>query len=564
MKVFPAVFTTTYLQNRSGQRNLRVLGRFLLILAVLVGIYSVLFHYLMAWEGFRYSWVTGVYWTLTVMSTLGFGDITFHSDIGRIFSIVVLLSGTFFMLVLLPFTFIQFFYAPWMEAQTAALAPRELPPTTTGHVVLTRYGPVEGALIRRLVQYGYPYVILVADVPEALRLRDLDLEAMVGELDDPQTYENSRVQQAALLAATDSDIANTNIAFTVREVAPHTPIVATCTEDASVDNLQMAGCNRVLQLAEMLGRAMARRVTGRDAKTHVIGEFNTLLIAEASAAGTPLVNRTLREIRLPDHVKLNVVGIWERGQFHIAGPDTRISPTTVLVLAGTRHQLDEYDSLFCIYHTSEEPVVILGGGRVGRATGRSLAEQGIDYRIVEKVPERVPVTERLVAGDASDIEVLRRAGLMKAPAVAVTTHDDDMNVYLTLYCRRLRPDIQIISRAVVERNISTLHRAGADFVLSYASMGANAIFNALKRTNILLLAEGLDVFTVEVPSSLAGKKLADTPIREKSQCSVIAIDYGNEMIVNPDPQTVLRPGAKLVLIGGSESQDRFIQQFIKR
>jgi Trk K+ transport system NAD-binding subunit len=320
----------------------------------------------------------------------------------------------------------------------------------------------------------------------------------------------------------------------------------------------------VLQLAELLGQAMARRVTGRDAKTHVIGQFDNLLVAEASAAGTPLVNRTLRDIKLRDHVSLNVVGVWERGQFHTAGPDTQILPTTILVLAGTREQLDEYDGLFCIYHTSDEPVVILGGGRVGRAAARALAKDGIEYWIVEKEPERVTEKQRLVTGDASEIEVLHRAGILNSPVAVVTTHDDDMNVYLTLYCRRIRPDIQIISRATLERNISTLHRAGADFVLSYASMGANAIFNALKRTNILLLAEGLDVFSMEVPPALAGKTLASSAIRKTCQCNVIAIDTPEGMVVNPDPQVVFPAGAKLVLIGGAESQERFIRTYANR
>ena len=51
------------------------------------------------------------------MTTLGFGDITFTSDIGRLFSIVVLLSGVVFLLVMLPFLFIRLFYAPWLEAR---------------------------------------------------------------------------------------------------------------------------------------------------------------------------------------------------------------------------------------------------------------------------------------------------------------------------------------------------------------------------------------------------------------------------------------------------------------
>jgi Trk K+ transport system NAD-binding subunit len=560
MKVLPAIIYSL-MQNRSGKRKLKVLLTFLLALLVLVIVFSVLFHFIMAWEGREYSWIAGIYWTLTVMTTLGFGDITFHSDLGRFFSIVVLLSGTLFMLTLLPFTFIQFFYSPWVEAQAAALTPRELPQKTSGHVVLTRYGPVEGALIRRLVQYGYPYAVLAPDLPEALRLRDLDVEVVVGELDDPRTYELVRLDQAALLAATLPDITNTNIAFTAREVAPNTPIVATCVDPSSVDNLQMAGCNRVLRLAEMLGHAMARRVIGRDAKAHVIGEFDGLKIAEASAAGTPLVNRTLRAIRLPEHVNLNVAGVWERGRFFTAGPDTKILPSTVFVLAGTQQQLDEYNSLFCIYHASDEPVVILGGGRVGRATAAALAKENIEYWIVEKLPDRVRDNDRLIVGDAADIEVLHKAGIKKSPVVVVTTHDDDLNVYLTLYCRRIRPDIQIISRATLERNISTLHRAGADFVLSYASMGANAIFNLLKRTNILLLAEGLDVFALDVPPALVGKTLAESAIRKTSQCSVIAIDGPQGMTVNPSRDAVLSAGAKLVLIGGAESQERFIRTF---
>ena len=61
------------------------------------------------------------------MSTLGFGDIIFTSDVGRLFSIVVLLSGVVFLLVMLPFLFIRLFYAPWLEARVRTRAPREIP-----------------------------------------------------------------------------------------------------------------------------------------------------------------------------------------------------------------------------------------------------------------------------------------------------------------------------------------------------------------------------------------------------------------------------------------------------
>ena len=119
MKYFPSLFLH-YLRKRATRRNLRVLVQFMATLVAMVSVYSVMFHYLMAWEGREYSWVTGVYWTLTVMSTLGFGDITFDGDLGRAFSIVVLMSGLLFLLVLLPFTLIELFYEPWVKAQAEA------------------------------------------------------------------------------------------------------------------------------------------------------------------------------------------------------------------------------------------------------------------------------------------------------------------------------------------------------------------------------------------------------------------------------------------------------------
>jgi Trk K+ transport system NAD-binding subunit len=560
MKIFPSVFLSQ-LGGRASQRNLKGLVKFLLGLSMLVVVYSVIFHFIMAWEGRSYSWLTGFYWTLTVMSTLGFGDITFHSDLGRLFSIVVLLSGTLFMLILLPFTFIEFFYVPWMEAQSAAMAPRELRPGVKGHVVLLAHGPIEMALIRQLQFRRHPYVVLVPDVAEALRLNDLGLEVMVGERDDPDTYRRLRLQDAELLATTGTDMVNTNVAFTARSVASDTIIVATSESPASVDILKLAGSNRVLQLAEMMGQGLARRVTGRDAKSHVIGQFGELLIAEAGAVGTPMVGRTLREIRLPDHANVNVIGVWERGEFRSAGPNTKILSSTVLILAGTRLQLDHYDGLFCIYNTRDKPVVIIGGGRVGSACAHALASEQVDYRIIDLAHHPGFDPDKFVQGDAADLQVLEKAGLFESPAVVVTTHDDDMNVYLTLYCRKLRPDIQIISRSTLDRNIDTLHRAGADFVMSYASLGANAIYNLLRREDVLLLAEGLSALEINIPPSLAGQTLGEAAIRESTGCNVIAVGTPDGMLVNPPPDTRLPLGGRLIVIGSADGEEQFLQKF---
>ncbi|HUG19379.1 MAG TPA: NAD-binding protein [Planctomycetaceae bacterium] len=557
MKTLPIVFS--FLTHPARRRNFRTLGKLLAVFTMVVITYTTMFHYLMEWEGQEHSWATGTYWVFVVMSTLGFGDITFQSDLGRVFSVVVLLSGSIFMLVLLPFMFIQFIYLPWMETQAAARAPRELRADLSGHVLLTGLGLVERSLIRMLQQSQIGYALLVGDLDEALRLHDEGFSVMLGEVDDHETYLRARADQAALVVTAHRDTTNTNIAFTVREISSSVAIVATASSPASVDILELAGCNQVLQLGEMLGQALARRVLGRDAKCHVVGQFDELLIAEAAAARTPLVGRTLKEIRLADHARVNVAGVWDRGRFSLAGPDTMVESATVLLLAGTREDLEEYDGLFCLYGEPDAPAIIIGGGRVGRATARGLHAQGINYKIVEQNPDRVRDPEHYVVGDAAELEVLERAGIMSCSSVVITTHDDDVNVYLAIYCRRLRPDIQILARANQDRNVSTLHRAGADFVMSYASTGANSVFNLLKRGTVLLLAEGLDVFRIQVPAPLVGKTLAESQFRQTTGCNVVAVVRDGNCNAHPDPHRPLESDDELIVVGDTVSEERFFE-----
>src|SRR5262245_20074416 len=127
--------------NRRARQNLRIVLTLLSLVVLIIAAYSVVFHALMLREGARHSWLTGVYWTLQTMSTLGYGDLTFQSDLGRMFSVLVLVTGMVLLFVLLPFTLIQLLYAPWLAARNAARTPRELPADVNGHVILTGFGP---------------------------------------------------------------------------------------------------------------------------------------------------------------------------------------------------------------------------------------------------------------------------------------------------------------------------------------------------------------------------------------------------------------------------------------
>jgi voltage-gated potassium channel len=570
--------------------SLRALLRVLVTFVAAVIVFSIGFHELMAMEGQEHSWWSSVYWTIVTMTTLGFGDITFASDLGRMYSVLVLLTGSLLILVLLPFTFIQYVYVPWRDAMRRASAPRELPASTQGHLILTGLDPMEEVLIERARTAEVPYVLLVEDLEHALALNDQGYRVMVGALDDPETYRGVRADRAAMVVTTHADTTNTNVAFTVREVTERGLVLATATSQDSVDILELAGVDRVLQLGRLLGRAFARRILAPRGRSSVISEFEDVVIAEVAASHTGLAGRTIADLELRDRVGVSIVGVWERGRLRSPTPAREIHEHSVLILAGTEEQLRDYerwqdevleapaeqagdeasgsspkvprDADGQGEEPTEARVVILGGGRVGRAVAEELEAVGTRAVIVERLAERMREPHEYVHGDAADREVLREAGIDDATSVVITTHDDAMNIYLTLYCRRLRPDVQILGRVNLDRNVSSMHRAGADFVLSYASTGATEAWNELRDDSTLLLAEGLVVFRVPVPASLAGRQLLDTDIPATTGCTVIGVAREGECHTGAVAQTRLPEDGELVLIGDEEAEQEFLRRYV--
>ncbi|HEY6077479.1 MAG TPA: ion channel, partial [Polyangiaceae bacterium] len=203
------------LGQRAARRDLRGFVNYLAFLAVVIAVFTVLFHVLMEHEGRNHSWLTGLYWTLTVMTTLGFGDVTFQSDAGRGFSIVVLMSGVVLLLIVLPFAFIRFFYAPWLAAQVRARAPRELGPEVSGHILICHWDPIARGLCERLRLLGIPYFVLEPDAPAAAALYLEGIPVLSGELDAAATYAAARVGAARAVFANLDDATNTNITLTV-------------------------------------------------------------------------------------------------------------------------------------------------------------------------------------------------------------------------------------------------------------------------------------------------------------------------------------------------------------
>jgi len=558
---FLATQITYFLKQNQTRQIINALLKYVLFLLLVITVFTVVFHFLMFYaEGRDYSWITGLYWTLTVMSTLGFGDITFESDIGRAFSILVLLSGIVLLLIMLPFAFIRFFYAPWIEAQIHTQTPREVPPDTEGHVIICRYDSIAPNLIKRLKQHRIPYFVIESDPATAAQLYNEDVAVVQGEVDSRTTYERLRVAKARLVFANVEDTVNTNITLTVREAAPDVPVAATVLNDDSIDILELSGATRVLPLKRDLGEHLANRISVGKERTHVIGNFNDWLVAEFTVHDTPLNGLKLRETRIRELSGVSVIGIWERGKLLPAAPDAVLTESSVPVGVGTGEQIEKLKEMLAVTEPKTGAVLILGGGKVGRAAAQALKKKNLTVFVVDLSKEvcdrNKDVADRVTIGDAADRETLMRGGLREASLVILSTNNDAVNIFLSIYCRRLKPDLRIVSRITHERNLEAIHRAGADFVLSYAPLGAESVMSLILGRAPIILGEGIEMFKIRLPARLAGKTLEESRIGSLTGLIVLGIQTDDENIANPQPSIVLPPNSRISLLGTGEQLEK--------
>lgn len=550
-----------YFLRGRARENTRALILYCVFLIAMILVYASLFRFLM-WhlEGREYSFIAGIYWTITVMTTLGFGDITFHSDPGYIFAAIVTISGVIFLLIILPFGMISLFLAPWIEQRLANRLSHDLPETTCGHVLIFGFDAVARRLALQLKNRGVPYALVLSDRDAALRLAEEGTFRVVhGTPTDADFLDGLRIAAARHVIANLSDPDNANLCLTIR-TRSQVPITAIADHAEHIELLRLAGANQVIPLYRMLGRYLATRATTRGALAHIIDSFGTLVIAEIPVHGTPFAGQTLKEAEIRQQTGLAVIGLWQRGQFVLPTPDTVLDSHALVVFAGTREQLTVLESLTG-ESAADDLVFILGHGRIGCAAAQFLGNKPVPFVLVDERENPACEDEEhaVVYGDATSRRLLGKAGIAEARGVIITTNDDSTNIFLTLSTRRLDAHVRIVARANRDENVEQLYTAGADFVVSNATVGASILLNILEGKASVLLTEGVSLIRRPVPEALAGQSIGDSRLRVKTGCSIVALEVAGEeqARVVPAPETVLTGDMNLILIGSAEQLKNF-------
>ncbi len=210
--------------------------------------------------------------------------------------------------------------------------------------------------------------------------------------------------------------------------------------------------------------------------------------------------------------------------------------------------------------------ILLGYGDVGRSIVKVLQDARVSFVVVDKNEAKMKGKDfDYVAGDATDEEVLKRAGIRDTSTVIIVLNNDADIIFTTLVARNINPKCIILARANATKSIDKIYRAGADYVASLSIVAGQMLAHiALGHgEETVTMLEGLEVakHRVTKDSPLVGKSIADAKIRKRIGCTIIGIEENGKTTTNIDPSMILKEGMTLAIIGNCEQISKFREEY---
>jgi Trk K+ transport system NAD-binding subunit len=440
---------------------------------------------------------------------------------------------------------------PLLENALSTTAPSTLETDLENHVVVCSYTTRAEELIAELDAAGVPYVIVESDRTRADELYERSHRVIKANPESTAGLEAARLPAARALFADVSDQVDASIVLAAKELAEDVPVVSVVEESGRAKYHRLAGADRVLSPRQLLGESFAQKVTTalRSEIDEAVDIDEELQLAEVSIRhGGDLAGSTLAQSGIREQSGVNVIGAWFQGEFNASpAPETTLTAGTVLLVSGRSSQLERLVDMArsSIRRFEAGRTVIVGYGTVGQTAGAALDDNGIEHTVVDRT-DKDGVD---VVGDATESATLTEAGIEDAQTVILALPDDTTTEFATLVVRELAPDTEIIARVEENGNISKTYRAGADYVLSLQRVtGRMAASYLLKDHDVLSVGQQVEIARTRAPK-IAGRTIGDVDIRERTGCTVIAIQRDEAVSTDITPETEIGAGDELVIVG---------------
>jgi len=284
-----------------------------------------------------------------------------------------------------------------------------------------------------------------------------------------------------------------------------------------------------------------------------------------------------------------------------------ITPLIFQILPVVSKKFSSFETIKSINNKGnvfKDHVIIVGFGLNGKNLARVLKETGINYLVIELNPETVRSEkakgEKIIYGDITKDGILLLTGIESAKIIVFAISDPAATRIGVQAAKRLNPSLHIIVRTRYTKEITELHKLGANEVIPEEFETSLQIFSkVLEKYHIplniimrqvallrgesysLLVQEGIeahtmvhlneilaagltDTFYVDELNIFSGKTISEINLRANTDATIIAIVRDGKTISNPSGKDILKPNDTIVITGTHASVDKAFEYLSRK
>lgn len=538
---------------RSQKRLLALLGALILLVIVTTVLYMVGMSYL---EGKPRGFWDALEWAGETLSTTGYGaDASWRHPLMVVFVVLVQFIGVFLVFLVFPVYLI-----PFLEERFETRLPRDVP-AVQNHVVIFHHGPAVATLLEELERAGIATVVVEEEQEEARRLVERGRSVVFGNLDEG-VLTRVHLDKARALIVNSTDDRDAATILAARQLGFSREILALVEDPYHRQPIILAGATGAYTPRHILGAALAARASQKVSPTvagiQQLG--HKLQVSEARITrDSVLAGKTLAEAGIGQHAGVTVIGQWIGGKLLTNPmPDMRLEPGGILILVGTEESIQKFINV-CAGTTQlrrHGPFLIAGAGEVGRKVAELLTDAGEEVFIINNQPG--PGVD--LVGNVLDARVLKEAKMNDAQAVILALDADTTTLFAAVIVKDLAPDVPIIARVNRAENIERIYAAGADFALSISQVSGQILARRLLGKEAVALDPELRVVKVSA-QGLEGHQPSELGIREKTGCSVVAVERDEQLLVEFGPDFRFAAQDAIYICGGLQATQKYSEIF---
>lgn len=318
--------------------------------AVLLG--TVAFHLLEGW-----SILDSLYVTAQTVTTVGFGDLTPRTPLGRAFAVVFMMVSVGIVLYALTSTVQTIVHSELFETYGRSRKMSKM----RDHFIICGAGRVGSHLLRSLRATSGTFLVIENDSAKVEALMDLNIPVLSRDATLEETLREAGVKHARGLATCLPDDAdNVYVVLIARDLNPKLHIVARAAEEQAESKLIRAGANRVVAPTIIGGHRMAMALT-----KPAVGDFLDSITANhlelgfeqlEVEPGSILVGRKLSETVIRSELNIVIVSIRRNDGKIIFNPggETKIEDGDMLIAIGNAESLARLNAVARGHATSVE------------------------------------------------------------------------------------------------------------------------------------------------------------------------------------------------------------------